>query len=139
MDLHTHPLIAAEMNRAWQESQAGDPAARHEEGGYIVRILDLSYGVDRWPRGDRSRIFPPPLQVGNRYNDRVVIAAFHTHPNPPLDEEGREWDQGPSESDRRWHARKLLPGFVISQRFLYYLDAHGISSILAKRDETVGS
>ena len=62
--------------------------SRHEEGGYIVLNADGSFGVERWPRGEQSGIMPPPLGRDNRYKGREVVAAFHTHPNPAIDETG---------------------------------------------------
>src|SRR5688572_30379006 len=103
------------MSRAWHESRADDPLERHEEGGYIVLNADGSHAVERWPRGGQSGITPPSLNADGRYNGKLVVAAFHTHPNPGVDEAGRLWEQEPSRSDRRWHARRKLRGFVISR------------------------
>lgn len=103
----------------------------------MVQDPDGSLAVERWARGERSRIVPPPLSPDNRYNGRVVIAAFHTHPNPSTDEAGREWEQGPSESDRRWHRRRSLPGFVVSRVLIYGIDAEGNISVVGKRDEVL--
>jgi len=97
------PAIIAELNLAWQQSRAHDPAERHEEGGYILLTSDGFLRVERWRRGDQSHIVPPPLDVNGCYNGNEVVAAFHTHPNPAIDEMGQEWEQGPGESDRRWH------------------------------------
>jgi len=137
LDLLANPAIVAELSRAWRESHADDPIARHEEGGYIVRNPDLSYGVERWPRGGQSRIVPPSLDANTCYNGKAVVAAFHTHPNPPIDETGREWEQGPSESDRRWHKRRKLKGFVVSRTLVYQIDASANISVIGKRDEVL--
>ena len=134
--LRDRAVIAA-LNRAWRESEADDATARHEEGGYIVLNQDMSYQVERWPRGGQSRIAPPLLDTGNCYNGKVVMATFHTHPNPLVDEIGREWDQGPSESDRRWHGRRKLRGFVVSEELVYQIDPTGNVSIVGKRDEVL--
>ena len=80
--------VLIEISRAWRESQADDPAQRHEEGGYILLNADHSYEVRRWPRGERSSIAPPSLDVSNRHEEKEVVATFHTHPNPPVDEVG---------------------------------------------------
>ena len=135
VDPLTAPAIRVEISRAWGESAADDPANRHEEGGYIVLNANLSYRVERWPRGERSRSFPPSLDINNRYQDKEVVAAFHTHPNPPVDEAGREWEQGPSESDRRWHLRRKIRGFVIGRVFIYEIDANARIKVLGRRED----
>jgi hypothetical protein len=73
------------------------------------------------------------------YNGKLVVAAFHTHPNPPLDEAGREWSQGPSEADRRWHGRRKLPGIVVSQMFVYEIDGNISVRIIGRRVEVLKS
>jgi hypothetical protein len=100
---------------------------------------DRSHHVERWPRGGQSRIAPPPLDRNNCYNGTMVIAAFHTHPNPPLDEQGREWEQRPSESDRRWHRRRRLPGLVIGRAVVYEIDAEGNVAMIGRREEVLFS
>jgi hypothetical protein len=137
MDAIADPLIKSELRRAWQQSQANDPINRHEEGGYIVLSQDGSLGMERWPRGEQSRIVPSPLAADNRYNGKPVVAAFHTHPNPSVDEEGRLWEQAPSASDRRWHGRRKLQGYVISGSHVYAVDVDGSVSVLGKRDEVL--
>ena len=137
MDPLKSPAIIAEMRRAWRESQPDDLAHRHEEGGYIILNPDHSFAVERWPHGEQSRIVPPSLDANNCYNGRVVVAVFHTHPNPPIDETGREWEQGPSESDRRWHARRLLRGFVVSRMLVYEIDVNANISILGEREKVI--
>ena len=127
--------VAAAIRAAWADSQAESLADRHEEGGYIVRHSDLSFGVHRWPRGERARISPPPLDLDNCYNGNRVVAAFHTHPNPSVDEAGNRWEQGPSESDRRWHERRGLRGFVVTGSSVFEIDAGGNVSVVGKREE----
>jgi hypothetical protein len=137
MDAIANPLIKSELRRAWQQSLEDDPINRHEERGYIVLNPDSSLAVERWPRGEQSRIVPPLLAADNRYNGKPVVAAFHTHPNPSVDEEGRLWEQAPSPSDRRWHGRRKLRGYVISGSHVYAVDANGSVSVLGKRDEVL--
>lgn len=131
------PAVIAGMARAWDESQPDEAAGRHEEGGYIVLNPDHSCDIERWPRGDQCRIVPPPLDANNCYNGRTVVAAFHTHPNPPIDEMGREWEQCPSQSDRRWHERRRLRGFVISRTLVYEIAADARVSVVGRRDEVL--
>lgn len=131
----TDSTVRAEIARAWRESEVDDPINRHEEGGYIVLNHDRTLGVARWPRGEKSRIVPPPLDADRLYNGMAVVAAFHTHPNPPIDERGRQWEQAPGESDRRWHRRHRLRGFVIGRSFVYEIDEDARVSVLGKRNE----
>ena len=137
MDLLADHAVRAEIRRAWQESTVDDPANRHEEGGYIVRNADGTYSVERWPRGEKSGIIPPPLKSGNHYMDREVIATFHTHPNPPIDEAGREWKEEPSERDQRWHARHRLRGYVIGHTSIYEIDTNGEFQAVGKREDVL--
>jgi hypothetical protein len=136
-DLIQEKMVRAEMDRAWRESLAQDPARRHEEGGYITANRDGSHQVDRWPRGIRASVLPPPLDSNKCYNGKHVVAAFHTHPNPPVDETGMEWEQGPSRSDVRWHMRRQLPGVVISWLLVYEIDLGGKVRVVGKRDEVI--
>src|SRR5262249_60674469 len=82
--------VQAALDRAWAASQPDDPAARHEEGGWIY--MDAKTGqitIQRAARGILGEIDlskPPPV-VG-----AVVVGKFHTHPNPAA--EG--WLTGPS-------------------------------------------
>jgi hypothetical protein len=103
----------------------------------IVRNADLSHSVERWPRGTKNSIVPAPLDANTRYNGREVVATFHTHPNPPVDETGREWQQGPSEADRRWHRRRKLRGIVVGREFIYEIEANGDVSVLGDRDKVI--
>lgn len=89
------PIVMQALAQAWIDSQANDPAQRHEEGGWIY--MDLSTGdltVQRAVRGQSASIdlTTPPLDPG-----RIVVGKFHTHPNPTA--EG--WNPGPSPIDRQ--------------------------------------
>jgi len=79
---------------AWQESQPGTSDA-HEEGGFVLRNVDGSLIVERWPRGAQNQILVPP-HAGGKRNDLLIVATFHTHPNP-----GVEFQQEPSLTDIR--------------------------------------
>lgn len=80
--------------RAWHESQPGTAAA-HEEGGFVFRNADGSLGLERWPVGSQNQILVPPHADG-RSGDRLIVATFHTHPNP-----GSDYQQEPSLTDIR--------------------------------------
>ena len=92
-ELLNHLLAQQALEEAWLDSRPNDPAQRHEEGGWFY--LDTTTGaltVKRAAPGARSilDLNSPRLVVGS-----VVIATFHTPPNPPA--EG--WDPGPSVAD----------------------------------------
>lgn len=137
IDLRNKFGIAAAMRQAWVDSKAGDPRLRHEEGGFIVENPDRTLSVVRWQSGEGSRIIVPPLEDDNRYNGMKVIAAFHTHPNPPIDERGRHWDQAPGKSDIRWHRQQALGGYVISEQYVYEIQPDGSVSILGLSHEVL--
>lgn len=80
--------------QAWQDSQPGTSHA-HEEGGFVLRNIDGWLIVERWPRGAQNQIVVPPHPDGKR-GDLVIVATFHTHPNP-----GAEFQQEPSLTDIR--------------------------------------
>jgi hypothetical protein len=80
--------------QSWQESQPGTAAA-HEEGGFVLRNIDGSLGIERWPRGAQNQIVVPPHPGGKR-GGLSIIATFHTHPNA-----GSEYQQEPSLTDIR--------------------------------------
>jgi hypothetical protein len=81
------------LDQAWIDSQSADPAQRHEEGGWVYcDTVTGAIAVRRALAGSRATLDldNPPLVV-----DSVVIATFHTHPNPSA--EG--WESGPSSAD----------------------------------------
>jgi hypothetical protein len=84
----------AQILQAWRESNPGTDKA-HEEGGFVLRDADGALSVERWPRGAQNDIIVPAHPRGKRHN-RLIIATFHTHPNP-----GAEFRQEPSLTDIR--------------------------------------
>jgi hypothetical protein len=94
-DLLKEPVVQQALEQAWTDSQPGDAAHRHEEGGWIY--MDTATGslvVRRGPAGAQATIdlSTPPVVPG-----AVVVATFHTHPHPSA--EG--WLTGPSPADMR--------------------------------------
>ncbi|HZU34557.1 MAG TPA: hypothetical protein VFA18_01540, partial [Gemmataceae bacterium] len=86
-------MVQQALEQAWNDSLPGDPVQRHEEGGWLY--LDTTSGtmlVRRAPAGSQATLdlSTPPHVAG-----AVVVATFHTHPNPSA--EG--WDPGPSAAD----------------------------------------
>ncbi len=116
-DMLGDSTVTDAIDDAWDDSDAGDAAARHEEGGWIIQCrhtegteTTYSYQVRRVPAGDKDGICPgTPPDVGT---DCRVVGFFHTHPNPPTDEDGNKWEQGPSEADKNWHNKHKIPGIV---------------------------
>ena len=94
-DLANDMVVQQALDEAWADSLPDDPARRHEEGGWIYLNATTSEIVARRaPAGGRATIDlnTPPITAGS-----VVIATFHTHPNPSA--EG--WESGPSAGDTR--------------------------------------
>jgi len=92
-ELLPHPVVQVALREAWIDSLADDPARRHEEGGWIY--VDIATGAVATQRGQGGTqntldLSDPPLIPGS-----VVVATFHTHPNPTA--EG--WDGEPSGHD----------------------------------------
>ncbi len=94
-ELQNHAVVKGALEDAWKDSQAGDPAKRHEEGGWVyMNIRTGEIAVQRATAGAQASIDlsnPPTVK------DSVVVGKFHTHPNPTS--EG--WDPGPSDGDRK--------------------------------------
>jgi hypothetical protein len=86
-------VVQQALDEAWRDSLPGDAIRRHEEGGWIyMESATAIVFVRRAPAGTQSTLdlSTPPVVPG-----AVVVATFHTHPNPSAD----GWDSGPSESD----------------------------------------
>ena len=106
--------ITAAINQAWTDSQPAVYGSRHEEGGWIIfNVRTSALRVQRWPRlplpQGQSQINDVPAVLGA--NERVC-GEFHTHPNPPLDEDGIVWLQGPSAGDIAAADAGKMPGII---------------------------
>ena len=91
-ELIAHPAVGAEL-AAWADSLPGDPARRHEEGGWsYFNPTQNHIQTRRSSVGGRAYLDldDPPELAGY-----FVIATYHTHPNPASD----GWDTGPSRQD----------------------------------------
>lgn len=104
-DLLNEPLVLQALDQAWNDSSPGNPAQRHEEGGWIYMEVNGNLAVRRALAGGQASLdlSRPPIVPG-----AVVVATFHTHPNPS--EEG--WEPGPSVSDTHF-ARLVGVPFLI--------------------------
>jgi hypothetical protein len=92
VELIHHESVRHALRQAWDESSPGSYEA-HEEGGFLLRSADGSIVIERWPVGLKKRIFVPEHPGGRRYG-LVIVATFHTHPNP-----NRAYIQEPSRND----------------------------------------
>lgn len=143
----TNPLDSAAvkqaMRAAWNDSQASDKNKRHEEGGYIVKNADGSYGVERWPTGGQKSISPPSRAADGKYNGKEVVGEFHTHPNPDVDEDGKHWREAPSNGpggDLEGIKAEKYPGksYVIGHNNVYAVDNDGTDKgSIGKRDDVL--
>src|SRR5437868_1693593 len=92
-ELMAHPVVQAALEAAWADSLAGDPYLRHEEGGWIyMHVTTGEISIRRAAPGDFAMLdlgWPPHVPAS------VVVATFHTHPNPSA--EG--WNPAPSADD----------------------------------------
>jgi len=136
------PAIKKGMREAWTASQASDPAKRHEEGGYIVENKDGTLGVEKWPRGKGASITPPSRDASGQYNGKKVLGEFHTHPNPPVDETGKKWNQGGHRGDWDGIAGENYSGdsYIISDKNIYTVDKSGKPNLdAAGNDKPLGT
>ena len=79
-ELLARPEVQAALQQAWVDSLPGDAVNRHEEGGWIY--MDTTTGqiaIFRALSGGQNTLdlHNTPLVAGS-----VVVATFHTHPNP---------------------------------------------------------
>jgi uncharacterized Zn-binding protein involved in type VI secretion len=105
-ELQTNPVVQAAMAQAWHDSQPGDSANRHEEGGWIYMNTNTGQvQILRAPAGARAglNLGGPPTVPG-----AVVVGTFHTHPNPTA--EG--WMPGPSGTDQNSSANSGVPWLI---------------------------
>jgi hypothetical protein len=127
-----------EMKKSWTDSKSSSPTQRREEGGFYGKEKATSEpGVRRWPTGAGSSIFPPKRDADGSYQGLNVEGEWHTHPNPPVDEQRRAWTQGGHTGD--WNGIKAegYPGdsYIISDKYIYKVDNKGSESILGPRSD----
>ncbi|MCH8290957.1 hypothetical protein IH992_07650 [Candidatus Poribacteria bacterium] len=94
-ELLNNPNVQQVLDSAWADSLASDPVERHEEGGWIYQnTMTRGITTQRAKSGGQASIdlSQPSIVPGS-----VVVATFHTHPNPTS--EG--WQPGPSRDDIR--------------------------------------
>jgi hypothetical protein len=94
MNVLNDNTILAELRAAWLDSCPGQVDA-HEEGGFVLKRLDGSLYVERWPKGTQRQIYVPS-HGGSRRGESAIVATFHTYPNT-----GFDYQQDPSLTDVR--------------------------------------
>jgi hypothetical protein len=105
-DLQNNAAVKKALEDAYTDSQAGDAAKRHEEGGWIYQnVKTKEITVVRASSGAQASLdlSRPPEVPGS-----VVVGKFHTHPNPTS--EG--WEPGPSPGDIRVDALHGVPDLI---------------------------
>jgi hypothetical protein len=112
-ELLQNPLVKQALDQAWIDSEAGDPSRRHEEGGWIyLDVSNRTVTIRRAISGGQRQIDlgdPPLLPMS------VIVATFHTHPNPTA--EG--WNPRPSYADIVADWRDGVPGLVVSDQGVF--------------------
>src|SRR5438876_10822901 len=89
-DLLNDSTVLLALEHAWLDSLPADPIGRHEEGGWIyIYVTTGAVTARRASPGAQAGLdlSSPQVVAGS-----VVVATFHTHPNPIAD----GWDPGPS-------------------------------------------
>ena len=79
-------VVRQALKQAWNDSLPGDPVQQHEEGGWIyMDNTTANVVVRRAPAGAQTTLdlSTPPVVPG-----AVVVATFHTHPNPSAEVDG---------------------------------------------------
>jgi RHS repeat-associated protein len=103
-------VIFSAVEEAWLDSYPASPM-RHEEGGWIYEATakgDNTIKVTRAPRGSGTTIDlkNPPSMSGY-----LVIANFHTHPNPSSE----HFRQSESDQDAALAIKRNVPGVLRSE------------------------
>lgn len=135
MDLLTIAVVRSALQKAWKDSEPGVWGA-HEEGGFILREVNGDLSVARWPRGEKAYIIIPS-HPGCRFDEKDIIATFHTHPNT-----GKSYDQHPNPDDiravlfdRDLKAVNYVGEFVISAETIYCIRPDGSWDAVAPTSE----
>ena len=126
-ELVERPEVSSAIDEAWARSEADDRNRRHEEGGWIVSDA-MSGEVRVVPVAPGVRDGINPGSAPSTGPSESVEAFYHTHPNPPVDENGEEWEQGPSPTDMGWSEAHGVPVVVrnASDTLLYYPSSRGL-------------
>lgn len=131
-------MVRDEMRRSWTDSQSSSSTQRHEEGGYHgTEKSNGAPGTRRWPMGSGSSISPPRRDTDGSYQRLNVEGEWHTHPNPPVDGQGRAWRQGGHQGD--WNGIRaegyLGNSYIISEQNVYEVNNSGAERVLGPRSD----
>lgn len=112
VELLSAPRVLQALEQAWNDSSPESATQRHEEGGWIYMDANGNLHVRRAPAGGQASLDlrKPPIVPG-----AVVIATFHTHPNPSAD----GWEPGPSATDTFLARRVGVPFLIRADDGLY--------------------
>lgn len=105
-ELLNDPTVKQAMQDSWNDSNASDPALRHEEGGWIYQ--NPTTGAITTRRASAGAQASLDLNNPPEVPGSVVVGKFHTHPNPTS--EG--WNPGPSRADTRNAIRHGVPSLI---------------------------
>src|SRR5690348_11335025 len=112
-------VVIAALEAAWIDSRYEDGQNRDEEGGWIyIHVITGTLQAVRAASGGTASIdlnCPPLL------DDCMIIATFHTHPNPSS--EG--WYSGPSVDDARWAWALGVPWIIRADDGVYSTGPEG--------------
>ena len=105
-ELLANPIVQQALDQAWIDSFPNDASKRREQGGWIY--MDVSSGaltIRRAPAGSSNEINLDPPQIVLL---SVVVAIFHTHPNPTAE----NWYAGPSQQDKDFDDEHGVPDLI---------------------------
>ena len=105
--------VRGAMESGWAKSNPfpGDPAKRHEEGGWFYLNLLTGLMSAVMTSGKQASI---DLGGAPEVGDSVLVGYFHTHPNPSKepDESGKQWTADPSPADLSLASSIDVPAFI---------------------------
>lgn len=100
---------------------------------YWNPLLGVRYIIRATPGAGASiDLRNPPDLSAIRF---ALVARFHTHPNPPIDENGRMWLQGPSAPDIMNAALAGLPEFIRAANVIYAYGVYRRGGYINRRDD----
>ena len=97
-ELVADPLVQQALEEAWSDSLSDDAVRRHEEGGWVYK--DVSTGVISVRRAAGGARATLDLNTPVIVQGSVVVATFHTHPNPSA--EGWTTGASPADTQSAW-------------------------------------
>jgi hypothetical protein len=105
-ELLSDPKVLEAIGQAWVDSLPYDSGRRHEEGGWIC--LNRATGELDFRRAAPGLTAEIDLTNPPIIDECVVVAMFHTHPNPQRE----SWITGPSDSDKTFAQLAGVPSLI---------------------------